>query len=129
MKMRRFAACAVLAMAAAWAAPAANAQPKSVAGNVEAGRTLALWACTGCHIVAPDQRFKPIYTGTPHPPDFKAIANKPAITAAWLQHHLESLPVVPKDSLMANPDLTSDEIRDVVAFIISIRDKPEAPAQ
>jgi len=127
--MKKFATWAIVAAVAASAAPATNAQPKSVAGNVEAGRTLALWACTACHIVAADQRFKPIYTGTPHPPDFNAIANKPGITAASLQHHLESLPDVPKDSLMANPDLTSDETRDVVAFIISLRDKPAAPAQ
>ncbi len=127
MQTGRFAVLAVIAASTAWAAPAADAQPKLVEDNAEAGRHFALLACTGCHVVAPDQRFKPIYVGPPHPPDFKEIANQPNITAASLRHHLETLPAVPKDSLMPNPMLSSEELRDVVAFIISLRDKPAAP--
>ena len=90
---------------------------------------MALLACTGCHVVAPDQPFKPIRNGSPRPPDFKEIANRPGITAASLQHHLETLPAVPANAHMPNPVLSSQELRDVAAFIISLRDKPAAPAQ
>ena len=119
----------IVVVSTAWAAPAANAQSKPVGGNVEAGRSLALLACTGCHVVAPDQPFKPIRTGLPRPPDFKEIANRSNITAASLQHHLEILPAVPENSHMPNPMLSSQELLDVVAFIISLRDKPAAPTQ
>ena len=120
---------AVIAVSAAWAAPDIKAQTKRLEGSAEAGRHLALLACTGCHIVALDQPFKPVYTGPPRPPDFKEIANRSNTTAASLRHHLETLPTVPKDSGMANAELTSQQTRDVVAFIISLRDKPAAPAQ
>jgi hypothetical protein len=69
---------------------------KLAAGNAEDGRTFALRACTGCHVVAPDQPFKPIYTGPPRPPDFKEIAKRPNLAAASLLHHVETLPAVPK---------------------------------
>jgi cytochrome c1 len=107
-------------------APATNAQKKLAAGNAEDGRTFALRACTGCHVVAPDQPFKPIYTGPPRPPDFNEIAKRPNLAAASLLHHVETLPAVPKNLRMANPLLSSQELRDVVAFIISLRDIPAA---
>jgi len=121
---------AVIAVSAAWAVPATHAQTKHTEGYAQAGRALALVVCTGCHVVAPDQPFKPVYTGPPRPPDFQEIANRPDITAASLRHHLETLPTVPKDpSIMANAELTSEQTRDVVAFIITLRDKPAAPPQ
>ena len=130
MKTKVFAALAVIVVVStAWAAPATNAQTKLVDGNVEAGRSLALLTCTGCHVVAPDQPFKPIRTGLPRPPDFKDIANRSNTTAASLQRHLETLPAVPENAHMPNLLLSNDEVRDVVAFIISLRDKPAAPAQ
>jgi mono/diheme cytochrome c family protein len=128
MKTRGLAILAVIVACGPWAAPAANAQTKPE-GNAEAGQHLAIVACTGCHVVAPDQPFKPIYTGSPRPPDFKDIANRSDTTAASLQHHLQTLPTVPKDSHMADPDLTGQQIRDVVAFIVTLRDKPAAPAR
>lgn len=129
MKTREFAVLAIIAVSGAWATPATQAQTKHSEGDAESGRTLALWACTGCHVVASDQRMKPVYTLSPRPPNFKDIANQPSISAASLQHHLETLPTIPENSHMANPDLTSEQVRDVVAFIISLRDKPAAPGQ
>ena len=129
MRPSRFAVLAIIAVSTPGGAPAADAQVKPVEGNAEDGRTLALRACTGCHVVAPDQPFKPVYTGPPRPPDFKEIANQPNLAAASLQHHLETLPAVPKDLRMANALLSSQELRDVVAFIIALRDKPAAPTQ
>jgi len=120
----------VLALvAAALARPVAAADAQTELGSPAAGRVLALQACTGCHIVAPNQPFKPVFTGPPHPPDFKDIANEANVTAAALQHHLSSLPAVPEGPSMANPDLTSEELRDVTAFIVSLRRKPAVPTR
>ena len=129
MKARRFAALTVIAVSAALMAPAANGQTKLVEGSAEAGRSMALLACTGRHLVAPDQPFKPVYAPPPHPSDFKEIANRPNTTAASLQHYLETLPAVPENSHMPSLLLSSQEIRDVVAYIVSLRDKPAAPTQ
>lgn len=102
-------------------APVIHAQIKRSEGDVQAGRRLALLACTGCHVVAPDQRFKPLIIG---PPSFNEIANRPNASAAAVREYLASLPVIPKTGQMANPDLTEEELRDVTAFIISLRTKP-----
>ena len=118
---------AALAMLAPWSA-ALHAQTKTpqtkpTPGNAETGRSFALLACTGCHIVSSDQSFKPVYTGSPHPPDFKDIANRPNVSAEMIRKHLESLHIPPKDGM---PDLmlTGDQEADVIAFILSLRDKP-----
>jgi len=129
MKEMEFGVLALIALCAALATSTSDAQTKIPEGDPEAGRTLALWACTGCHVVAPDQRMKPVYTLSPRPPHFKDIANRPDITAAALQQHLKSLPTIPEDSRMANPDLSNEELRNVVAFILTLRDKQTTPAQ
>jgi mono/diheme cytochrome c family protein len=120
--MKRFAVLVVTAALAAYAELGAHAQPKPV-GDAKEGRSFALEACTGCHVVALDQPFKPIYTGEIHPPDFKDIANKPSVTADSLIHYLDTLPTIPKDSQMASADLTPEQTRDVVAYILSLRGK------
>jgi mono/diheme cytochrome c family protein len=129
MKSRQCTALAAIVASTTWAAPVTNAQMKTIEGDVAAGRDMALLACTGCHVVTPDQPFRPLYPGPPFPPDFKDIANRPSVTAADLQHHLDTLPAVPENSHMPNLLLSSDELRDVVAFIISLRDKPVNPRQ
>jgi mono/diheme cytochrome c family protein len=123
MNTRDYEVLAVIIVFTAWTVPGAVAQHKLAEGHAEAGRALALQACTGCHIVVPDQPFKPVYAGSPRPPDFKDIANKPNVTAASLKRFLESLPAIPKETKMPNPDLTSQEIKDVATFIVTLRDK------
>jgi len=115
--------CGVL-LAATVAAAAAQAQSKRGEADPAAGHALAISACTGCHVVAPDQPFKPIWTGLPHPPDFKQIANRSDVNTAALQHHLATLPAVPRQPGMANRVLTDTQLRDVVAYIMLLRDKP-----
>jgi mono/diheme cytochrome c family protein len=99
---------------------AVPAQESSAAGNVEAGRTLALLACTGCHVVLPNQPFAPLIGGLS---DFYTIANRPNTTQASLRRFLSDLPAVPPRGRMANPALTSDQMEDIVAFIMSLRDR------
>jgi cytochrome c553 len=129
LKSRNFVTLAIISASATWGALAANGQTKPEAANAETGRAFALLACTGCHIVAQDQLFEPIYKGLPYPPAFKQIANRPNITTASLQHYLETLPTVPEDVHTPDLFLSADEIREIVAFIISLRDKPSAPSQ
>jgi mono/diheme cytochrome c family protein len=100
-------------------ATAISAQATAAEGNAQAGREVALISCTGCHVVASDQPFKPVYPEKL--PDFKTIANKPNTTAASLRHFLETLPEVPKRSQMGDPLLSSADLRDVVAYILSLR--------
>jgi cytochrome c553 len=105
----------------------ADAERKSAAGDADAGRHLALYACSGCHIVSLNQPFKPIYAGLPHPPDFEEIASRPGVTADSLEHYLQSLPTVPERSGMANMDLSNTQLRDIVAFILTLRRATTAP--
>jgi mono/diheme cytochrome c family protein len=123
MNTNRFVAVAAITAALVCAKLVAYAQPKP-AGDAREGRALALEACTGCHVVSPDQPFKPIYAGDAHPPNFKDIATKFNVTADLLIHYLDTLPTIPKDSHMANADLTPEQTRDVVAYILSLRGKP-----
>jgi len=127
LKTSRLFGCLVIAWFMMWP-PCAGAQSRAVAGDAEAGRALALTACTGCHVVAPTQPFKPIYVGSPHPPDFKDIANN-NWTAESLQHHLQNLPAVPQKPGMPNLDLTKKELGDVAAFIFTLRDPAAAPGR
>jgi mono/diheme cytochrome c family protein len=87
--------------------------------NADAGRKLALDACTGCHIVSDDQRFPPLLTGAP---GFREIANRPKITAASLRRTIAALPQVPRNGRMANPLLTDDQLADVAAYIMTLRE-------
>jgi mono/diheme cytochrome c family protein len=106
-------------MSAAATGALAKAEKNDSMGNAQSGRQVALISCTGCHIVASDQPFKPIYPEKL--PDFETIANKPNTTAASLRHFLETLPAVPKRSQMGNPLLSSEDLRDVVAYVLSLR--------
>ena len=69
MSMKRLAVLAMVAGLAAQAKLPAHAQPKPV-GDAQDDRAFALTACTGCHVVTPDQPFKPLYAGDAHPPAF-----------------------------------------------------------
>jgi mono/diheme cytochrome c family protein len=96
-----------------------TAESAERAGDAQAGHEVALISCTGCHIVASDQRFKPVYPA--QLPDFKTIANKPNTTAASLEHFLTTLPAVPKRMQMGDPLLSREDLRNVVAYILSLR--------
>jgi len=109
-------ACSVLT------AIAAHPQTKPLDDSAEAGRILALRACTGCHIVASDQPYMPIYKGARRPPDFKDIANKSDSSVGALRNYLATLPAVPKSFQMANPDLSEEQMRDVSNYIMTLRD-------
>jgi mono/diheme cytochrome c family protein len=88
-------------------------------GDADAGRDLAEQACTGCHVVSADQPFAPLLKG---PPDFREIANRPNVTAASLRRTITAMPLVPRKGRMANPHLADDQLADVAAYIMTLRE-------
>ena len=105
---------------AADTANAVNAKKPGDRGDADAGRDLAVEACTGCHIVSVDQPFAPLIKGSP---DFREIANRPNVTAASLRRTIAAMPVVPRKGGMANPHLTDDQVADVAAYIMTLRER------
>jgi mono/diheme cytochrome c family protein len=103
----------------AMGADTANAKGPADRGDAPAGREFALEACTGCHVVSADQPFAPLLNG---PPDFRAIANRPNVTAASLRHTIASLPQVPPRGRMANPLLNDNDLANVVVYIMTLRE-------
>jgi mono/diheme cytochrome c family protein len=103
----------------------ANGKKPTDRGNADAGRKLSLDACTGCHIVSDDQRFPPLLKGAP---SFREIANRSNVTAASLRRAIAALPQVPRNGRMANPLLTDDQLADVAAYIMTLReDRTKGP--
>jgi len=102
----------------ATSAGAANAQ--EAPGNPEAGRVYAREVCSPCHPVTPEQASQRTIAIAP---DFQTIANTPGMTASALRAFLQT--PHPK---MPNLILTPDQSADVIAFLLSLRDRrqPEA---
>jgi mono/diheme cytochrome c family protein len=100
-----------------WQACATSAQ----AARIEEGHRLALELCSVCHVVAPDQVGGPVLRN-PGPP-FREIANRPDTTCASLRTiltttHSSSTPPFS----MPNPHLAEGQLRDMVGYILSMRD-------
>ncbi len=97
---------------------AANAQ--DTFGNSEAGRVYAHQVCSTCHAVTPEQAAQRRIVIAP---DFQSIANTSGVTATALRAFL--LTSHPK---MPNLILTQEQSDDVIAFVLSLRDRrqPEA---
>jgi mono/diheme cytochrome c family protein len=85
-------------------------------GDTEKGLQLASTVCSKCHAVSADQPASPVAQA----PRFEDVANSPGMTAialtAWLQ---TSHPTMP------NIKLTDAEMRDVIQYILSLREKPQ----
>jgi mono/diheme cytochrome c family protein len=99
-------------------APAA-AKTLGPRADVNAGREFALQACTGCHIVAAHQEFAPLLTGAP---TFEEIANRSNVSTASLRRAISAMPQVPSRGRMANPLLTDNDLADVAAYIMTLRE-------
>ncbi|HKT18284.1 MAG TPA: hypothetical protein VJR47_09595 [Stellaceae bacterium] len=101
--------------AAQGASTNAFANGAAVPGDPVKGRRFALENCRPCHVVAPDQSSPIRFADAP---DFHTIANAAATTPAglnvWLTNPHPSMP-----SLV----LTAAESADVIAYIMSLRDR------
>jgi len=91
----------------------ANAQDAS--GNPEAGRLYAREVCSPCHALTAEQASqRTIAIG----PDFQTIANTSGMTTTALRAFLQT--PHPK---MPNLILTPEQSADVIAFVLSLRDR------
>lgn len=103
--------CCILALAAPTAA--AEADPTN-------GRSIAEAVCTSCHFVSPTQDVWPIYGFDL--PTFDEIAARPDLTAPGLTALLKGDHAAWEDADgMPIVGLTDDEVRDVVAYVMSRR--------
>src|SRR5215510_12862931 len=103
-----------LMVAAALTATAFNANAQD--GDVAVGRTFALEACDSCHIVEPTNASPRVVAIAP---SFQDVANTKGMTATALRVFLTT-----SHPKMPNLILTPQEIVDVSAYILSLRDPP-----
>ena len=80
-----------------------------------AGHAFAREACNSCHIVEAEQRSPRLLSVGPA---FRDIANTPGVTAIALRAFLTS-----SHPRMPNLILTPKETADVIAYILSLRDR------
>ena len=82
--------------------------------DIVAGKAYAEQVCAACHAVEQGEEESPLYQA----PTFQSVANTPGMTemalTVWLQ---SSHPTMP------NIVLSQDEIRNVVAYIRSLKSK------
>jgi mono/diheme cytochrome c family protein len=107
--MRRLTAGAIVFILAAGAGPA------SARDEVAKGRELAHALCAQCHLNEGQGEKE----GPMGVPGFAAVANRPDQTFGGIVRWLEAVP-----PMMPNHHLTLDEIDQLAAFIMSLREKP-----
>jgi len=109
----RMLAAFVAALVVSIASETATAQ---TGGDPATGRAFALQVCTPCHVVRGDQLSPKRFAIAP---DFHAIANTRGMTETALHAFLSS----PHPS-MPNLILSRTEQDDLIAYILSLRDRP-----
>ena len=92
-----------------------TANARDASGNPEAGRLFAREVCSPCHAVTAEQASKRVIAIAP---DFQTIANTSGVTATALRAFLQT--PHPK---MPNLILTPEQSADVIAFVLSLRDR------
>jgi mono/diheme cytochrome c family protein len=118
---------AILALAGALLC--ALCTPRVTAGGVPRtpqiarGEHIARLVCSACHTVAVDQEYPPILNQ--QPPSFADIANRPGMSAAYLERFIttthwdvDKLPMS-----MPNPQLDKAETAAVSRYILSLRNR------
>src|SRR5262245_42913879 len=91
---------------------AGRAQTAQV-GSAQQGLRLARSICSECHLVVKEAG----RSNDPAAPTFEAIANTPGLTAATLASALQTA-----HKTMPNVVLKADDLSDIVAYILSLRD-------
>jgi mono/diheme cytochrome c family protein len=85
------------------------------AGDARSGQALARGVCAACHAVAKGQTSSP----DPNAPSFEQLAHVPGMTTLALTVALQT-----SHATMPNLMLSPDELRDVTAYITSLRESP-----
>ena len=110
MRTTAFPSIATAALCAAIVSASSFAQPGP--GNPQRGRELAARLCVTCHVI--DRTTSgPVRADVP---SFPAIAGRPGSTAEYLAGKI----IVPHPA-MPGVALTADEIRDIVAYIVTLK--------
>jgi mono/diheme cytochrome c family protein len=91
------------------------AGPVPVQPNPEHGKELAERLCTNCHLVGAAQQ----QHANVDVPSFHEIANQSGQTAGAIMAHI----VLPKHPMPQIP-LEKNEMADLAAYILSLRDRP-----
>ena len=96
------------------------AQQQNSASEVSKGHELAAIVCSNCHVAAADQRFPPILN--PPAPSFASIAQRKDVTAESLAKFIATTHRgLDNPSGMPNPSLADYQVKEVVAYLLSLR--------
>jgi len=124
--MRRlFLACFTVVACSALAA-AQSPQAAGSSDDVENGRHLAALICSNCHVAGPDQLVEPILR--PPAPSFEAIARRSSTSSDTVRAFLATTHRnISNPAGMPNPELIDYQVRQVTAYLLSLRE-PSAAA-
>jgi mono/diheme cytochrome c family protein len=108
-----------------FASTASPQESNSVSDDVQNGHHLAAIICSVCHVTGPDQSFEPILR--PPAPSFESIAQRSTISADTIRMFLTT---THRDSSkpagMPNPGLLDFQVKQVAAYILSLRESSAA---
>ena len=97
-----------------WAEEGANSD------EVRAGHKLAVLVCGNCHVAATDQPNEPILR-TPAA-SFESIAKRKDVSADWIESFLKTTHRgLDNPKGMPNPQLLDFQIKQVTAYLLSLR--------
>jgi cytochrome c len=112
LKMRLTNALAIFGLCVALGIGPTQAQ--TALGDAKRGQELSQRVCSGCHSVTPGSAA----TVNADVPTFAGIASRPDLTAERLAGRI----IVPHPP-MPNVQLTVAEMRDIIAYILSLRQR------
>lgn len=102
---------------------AACSQDAGTADDVQQGHHLAIIICSNCHVAASDQPYAPILR--PPAPSFESIAQRSTISAESVRSFLTNTHRdINNPGGMSNPQLLDFQIRQVTAYLLSLRKQP-----
>ena len=111
-----------LVLASALCLPISLAVLAQEVGDPEAGLAVASEVCAACHVVSPDHPRSPDLQALPfealQPLPFIDIANTPGVTEMVLYAWMAS-----SHPTMPNIVLGAEELNDVIAYIISLKEE------
>lgn len=116
--MRKLLFAALAGAVLSGAVSAAWAEDQARPGSARAGREFVGYNCDACHVVAANQDIRPLVTG--YAPSFSEIANRPDTTPEALRAFLSHEHAY---SNMPYPDLRQADLPNVVAYIMSLRNR------
>jgi mono/diheme cytochrome c family protein len=119
-----FLAC--LAVGAGSVLATAQAQPaSSLSDEVQNGHYLAVLMCSSCHVASPDQSVEPVLQ--PPAPSLESIAKRGTTSSDTIREFLATTHrSIRNPAGMPNPELLDVQTRQVVAYLLSLREASAA---